>query len=311
MQKNRLITASVVFAITATSTAALLGITRSGGANDVRATRQHHLREEQAKEIWTGDILSEDPLSYDGYVVEKRYRKVRDESPGKMRSRPSWIDVSYAVIKHKGSVRAKFDANIYFGMGNNTRFGLFSFLNGPTSQIIVSQDVFRGGTQWVISLAPEPRIIFDGPDWAVGREGDDMRIVDLDNDSVFEITVPITDFYDFQDKLPIARIPLPQIIFKYDGKAMKYVPANPLFESYALQRVSDRKVEKDADEFDKRAMAIENLLALIYVGKQREAWELYNRSYALDDKEKIRRRVKTILNRQPVYKFIYNPRRYK
>ena len=58
-------------------------------------------------------------------------------------------------------------------------------------------------------------------------------------------------------------------------------------------------------------MALETLLALIYVGKQSEAWELYNRSYSLDDKEEIRRRVKTILNRQPVYKFIYNPQRYK
>lgn len=228
-----------------------------------------------------------------------------------MNSRPSWIDVSYAVLKRKGSILAKFDANVYFGMGNDIRLGLFSFLDGPTKQLIVSQDISRGGTQWVISLSHQPRIIFDGPDWAVGREGDDMKIIDLDHDKMFEIIVPITDFYDLQDKLPIARIPLPLIIFKYDVRAKKYVPANPLFESYALQGISDQKVEKTTDEFDQRAMALGELLPFIYVGKQSQAWELYNSSYKLSDKEEIRRRLKAILNRQPVYKFIYNPRRNK
>jgi hypothetical protein len=269
-------------------------------------------QQEQAKEISLGDVLSgDDTLSYNGYVVEKRHRKVREDYPAKMQSGPSWIDVSYAVLKRRGKVLSAFDDNIYFGMGNGIRFGLFSFLNGPTKQLAVSQDIFRGGKQWVVSLSPRPRIIFDGPSWAVGREGDDMGMVDLDHDSVFEIIVPITDFYDFQDKLPISRIPLPEIIFKYDSRARKYVPANPLFASYALYGVSDRKVGKATDEFDQRAMALQQLLAFIYVGKQSQAWDLYNRSYNLSDKEEIRRRVKAILIRQPVYKFIYNPRSHK
>ena len=228
-----------------------------------------------------------------------------------MPSRPSRIDVSYAVLKRKGSVLAKFDGNIYFGMGNDTRFGLFSLLGGPNKQLIVSQDLPRGGTQWVVSLLSQPRIILDGRNWAVGREGDDLRIVDLDHDGVFEIIVPITDFYDLQDKLPIARIPLPEIIFKYDTRTMKYVPANPRFESYGLHGIRDREVAPTADEFDRRAMALQKLLASIYVGKQRQAWDLYNRSYKLSDKEEIRRRVKAILIRQPVYKFIYNPLGHK
>lgn len=228
-----------------------------------------------------------------------------------MRSRPSWLDVSYAVIKRKGRILSKFDDNIYFGMGNNTRFGLFSFLGGPTKQIVISQDIFRGGTQWVVSLSPRYRIILNGPNWGVGREGDDMGIIDLDHDGVYEITLPITDFYDFQDKLPIARIPLPEIIFKYDARAVKYVPANPLFESYELRGMSDLEGKERTDEFDQRAMVLETLLAFIYAGKQNQGWDSYNRSYKLSDKEEIRRRVKAILNRQPVYKFIYNQRRNK
>jgi hypothetical protein len=160
-------------------------------------------------------------------------------------------------------------------------------------------------------LLPQPRIIFDGPDWGVGREGDDMGIIDLDDDGVFEIIVPITDFYDFQDKLPIARIPLPAIVFKYDNKGLRYVPANTGFESYALRGISDRAVATSTDEFDQRAMALHKLLAFIYVGKESQAWEIYNRTYKLSDKEEIRHRVKTILIRQPIYKFIYNPRSHK
>jgi hypothetical protein len=307
VQGNRLIVASAVLAIAAFGAADLPLKPGPIASNDTGATPQHSLQQEQAKEIWIGDVLTDDEtLSYHGYLVEKRHKKVRYEYPPKMRSRPSWLDVSYAVIKRKGVVLSRFDDNIYFGMGNNTRFGLFSFLGSPTKQIVISQDIFRGGTQWVVNLSPRYRIIFNGPNWGVGREGDDMGIIDLDHDGVYEITLPITDFYDFQDKLPIARIPLPEIIFKYDAITMRYVPVNPLFESYALHGTSDLEVEESTDEFDQRAMVLETLLAYIYVGKQKQAWDFYDRSYKLSDKEEIRRRVKAILIRQPVYKFIYN-----
>src|SRR5438874_10303474 len=93
------------------------------------------------KEIWIGDILSDDDtLSYGGCVVERRHKKVRYDYPPEARSRPSLIDVSYAVLKRKGFVLAKFDANIYFGMGNATRFGLISILGGRAKQAVISQD---------------------------------------------------------------------------------------------------------------------------------------------------------------------------
>jgi hypothetical protein len=58
-------------------------------------------------------------------------------------------------------------------------------------------------------------------------------------------------------------------------------------------------------------MALEKLLAFIYVGKQSQAWDIYNRFYELNDKEEIGRRVKATLIKQPVYKFIYNQRSLK
>jgi hypothetical protein len=302
--------ALVLFAIAATGAADLPPKSRSDAANHSSTTPQPSLPQQgQVKEIWMGDVLSDDDtLSYNGYVVEKRHKRVRYDYPAERQSRPSRIDVSFAVLKRRGAILSKFDDNIYSGQGNDTRFGLFSFLHGPTKQILVSQDISRGGTQWVIDLSPRPRIVFDGPSWAVGREGDDMRIIDLDHNGAFEIIVPITDFYEFQDKLPIARIPLPGIIFKYNRRLMKYVPANPVFESYALRETGDLDVGKTIDEFDQRARVLEKLLTFIYVGKQKQAWIFYDRSYKLSDREEFRHRIKAILAKQRVYKFIYNPR---
>ena len=303
--------ASVLIAIAVTPANAPVK-PESATTNSYTAARSVLRQQEQAKEIWMGDVLVDDnTLSYNGYVVEKRNKKVRYDYSTETRNQSSWIDVSYVVLKRQGKVLVTFDDGIYFGMGNSTRFGLFSFLPGPAKQLVVSQDVFRGGTQWVVNLSPRPRIIFDGPKWGVGREGDDMTIVDVDNDGVFEIIVPITDFYEFQDKLPIARIPLPEIIFKYDERVTMYAPANPLFESYFVDGTNELVIEETSDEFDRRALVLEKLLTLIYVGKQKQAWDFYDRSYTLADKEEIRRRVKDILTKQPVYKFIYNSRSRK
>src|SRR5205823_10891607 len=108
------------------------------------------------------------------------------------------------------------DDNIYFGMGNDTRFGLISLLGSSAKQAVISQDVPRTGTQWVITLSKHPRVIFDGPRWAVGREGDDMGLIDLDGDGVYEISVMITDFYDLHDKISMIQFLFPIVFIIYD-----------------------------------------------------------------------------------------------
>ena len=99
---------------------------------------------------------------------------------------------------------------------------------------------------------------------------------------------------------------MPAIIFKYDAEKQKYLPANPLFENHVQQEVDDLRYKDTLNEFDQRAAVLEQLLNYVYAGKEDEAWKFYEKTYKLDDKEEIRRRVKTILRSQPVYKFIYN-----
>ena len=154
-------------------------------------------------------------------------------------------------------------------------------------------------------------MIFDGPRWAVGREGDDIGVVDLDGDGVYEITVPIADFYELQDKMSMSQIPLPVIIFKYDPFRGRYLPANSRFKGYALEGTTTSADIGTEDQLQHRSIVLHTTLALIYAGKRKDGWRYFNQSYKLEDKEEIRRRVRAILIKQPVYKFIYNRGKHK
>ncbi len=191
-------------------------------------------------------------------------------------------------------------------MGNDIRFGLISILGGEAKQAVISQDVPRTGGQWLVTLSRRPRVILSGPKWEVGRQGDDMRIIDLDGDGVYEITVPITDFYVLQDKMSISQIPLPEIIFRYDRSKRTYLPANPVFQDYALHGMTTSTEISMVDELQHRSIVLGTTLTLIYAGNKKDGWQYFDQSYKLEDKEAIRRRVQAILVKQPVYKFIYN-----
>ena len=274
MQEICSILASILIAISAAPANAPVK-PESAATNSYAAAPSALRQQEQAKEIWMGDILfDKDTLSYNGYVVEMRNRKVRDDYLVKTRIR--WIDVSYAVLKRKGKVLIEFDDNIYFGMGNSTRFGLFSFLPSKAKQLVVSQDIFRGGTQWVIDLSPRPRIVFDGPKWEVGREGDDMKIMDLDGDGLYEISVPLCDFYGFA-KLSPGATPLPEIIFKYSKQARRYLPANPQFANHLLADIENQtqnlpSVSSEMDKMNHVSGVLGIVLDYVFTGHEREAW---------------------------------------
>jgi hypothetical protein len=87
--------------------------------------------------------------------------------------------------------------------------------------------------------------------------------------------------------------------------------ANPLFANRVQQEVDDLRNIHTLNEFDERAAVLDELLTYVYAGKQNIGWEFFDRSYTFEDKAEIRRRVKAILLRQPVYKSIYNNKSYK
>ena len=244
------------------------------------------------------DLLTDDEsIEYNGYLIERRYKNVKFYDQRTQ-------DQGYVVLSEDKKLIRSFDGKAYHPLGNFTRFGLFSFLGDERKQLAISQDVNRGGVQWIVDLTPTPRLIFDGVAWGIGREAADCEVKDIDGDGVFEIILPITDFYSFMDKMAVANVPLPTITFKYDLNEGEYFPA-----VYAsdLEQPKAPDILKGNDLYF-RSRVLDHMLELIYKGKRRQAWQYFNSTYDLSDKKVIERRVKNILNQQPVYKYIYkNP----
>lgn len=245
---------------------------------------------------------------YEGYTVRRREKKVRVDYPPEMKASAETVGVLYAVLERKGKVLLSFDGGMHNGGLNSANFGLFPFLGGNTKQLIISQDVFRGGRQWIVNLSPSAHIIFDGAKFGVGREADDMSVVDLDRDGIYEIAVPVTDFYGFKrwTLAPMAT-PLPTVIFKFDAKAGKYLPANERFQDYLLKDMAEAKAKVSGPEEREKHLAdvLSIVVDYIFAGKEREAWEFYEAAYKLPDRVEVKREIKATLKAQPVYNFMY------
>ena len=256
---------------------------------------------------WTSfsDLLTdEETVHYNGYVIERRYKDLQ---------LADWLyrDQGFVVVSKNGKHVVSFDELAYHPLGNITEFGLFSFLGSDIKQLAISQSVPRGGMQWIVDLSSRPRVIFDGDLWRVGRDDADCLVEDLDGDSVFEISLPITDFYALMDKMAMSDIPLPTITFKYNSAQRKYLPANHFLRPLPELFPSDADIiaaQEETSGLRGGSIVINNLLTLIYAGKREQAWRYFNATYNLADKKEIERRVKAILRDQPVYKFIYKKR---
>lgn len=283
----------------------------SQGVKDMQASTgasPQPLASAEAARPWIqiGDVFIDGgELNYQGYVVEKRYKKV-NVNAGVAKEPPLRVEISYAVVKRGGKILAQFD-DVYFGMGNSTNFGLFPFLGGDAKQLVVSQDIFRGGKQWIVSLSPRFRVIYDGNEFGAGREADDMGVVDLDGDGVYEITQPVTAFYGFSERIPTGRTPLPTVIFKYNTKAQKYLPANTQFKDYLLRDMDEAKkrISGPEDRSEHLADTLSIVLDYVYAGEEPAGWSFYDDAYNLPDKEEMKKKIKAELKDEAVYRFMY------
>ena len=264
--------------------------------------------ENSAEGVQAGSIIADiQTLTYRGYVVRKVNKKVRMDTPPEY-GPSSPVDVSYATISRRGKVIATFDAGVYFGLGNATEMGFFSLLDNGWKQLIISQDVPKGGRQWVVDFANGATVIFDGQKFDVGREGYDLSISDFDGDGIYEIEVPITDFYGFEKgRLTTSETPLPSIVFKFDGEHQQYLPANVLLKDCLL---------KDIEEADKNARAMNEQPSLgrlmsialdyVFVGEEQRGWKFFEETCTLPDKDRIKADMKKELKSHPVYRYVYN-----
>jgi hypothetical protein len=250
------------------------------------------------------DIFDEysEGLIHHGYEVRTLKEKMNyqyERENGEQISIPS--KVSYVVVKRNGRVVAKFDGPVH-PVGNTAELGLFDLLGDKSEQLIIAMTVPRGGRHVVVSLQPEFRVLFDTDEYGVGRE--EFYVIDIDKDGIHEISLPVTAFYTMQDKMYIGEIPLPEIVFKYSSEKKKYFPANSYYADYALRGIDDEKRPlNDKDNYLSRRLRI--LLSYIYAGKETEGWMFFDNAYQRPDKQEMRLRIQSILNDQPVYKYLY------
>jgi len=258
---------------------------------------------QRPKEMHAGEVIANfDQLSYRGYMIQTHHRLARVDGP----PAPEPVKVSYVVVKRNGRTVAKFDSEIYSSLGNSTEVGLYSLLNNGKKQLILSQDSFKTGVQWVADFSPGFRIIFDGMKFHVGREGDDMTISDLDGDGVSEITVPITAFYGFERwRLSTSDTPLPDVVFKYDAAKREYLPANPLFKQILLRDI--KRAEDDARAVDQQTRlgsVMSVVLHYIFAGEEGRGWKFFEETCSLPDKGTIRADMEKELKAHPVYRYL-------
>ncbi len=257
--------------------------------------------EERPKDV-TDTFAREGPLALNGYEVSRREKTVRYAYPREDNSAPEELDAAYVVLKRKGRVVAKFDG-VESGVGVATDFGAFPFLGGGARQLAVSLTVPRGGRHWVVDLSsPRPRVVFDSYDYGVGRE--ELSVIDLDSDGTYELSMPVTTFYMFEN-MAMAETPLPEIVFKYDAKARRYLPANRLFPDYALRKVDGDIEALKPDNPAYMSERLDILLRYVYAGREREGWDFFDRAYARADRDALKRKIASALGKEPVYRFLH------
>ncbi len=123
-------------------------------------------------------IIKDEKKTYDGYDIFKE-RDIVEGGGTK-------IEVTKVVLKKGEKVIGIFPGMLH--PFNTNDFGLFSFLGNGRKQLIVSASEPRGGLQWIAELSPIYKWIFNTGEWGVGREGADLRFMDIDEDGVYKIT---------------------------------------------------------------------------------------------------------------------------
>lgn len=280
-------------------------------SSDLFAAIPGQASRERSEEISAGEIATNrELLRYRGYTVRKLERTVRIDN----RSEGGTLyfeNDQYGLLSLKRQKLLRFDG-VNGGVGNSIEFGLFSFGTSSRQQLLVSQDVFRGGNQWIVSLGRHPRILYDGSMWSTGREVNDMSVVDLNEDGTYELLVPTCIFYGFESLSPAAT-PLPSIVFKYSTRSNRYLPANPEFAKHVLAGIEDRKrnihpTGSPPDDMNHLGDVLGVMLDYVFAGRAREAWAFYDAAYQLPDKIKIKQAIRDELRHSPVYRFIYRKR---
>ena len=233
-------------------------------------------------------------LTYGDYELEKQFK-----------SHPDLTDkaktVEYAVMHKLNKKVAKFDF-IEHPL-SVVNFGWFSFLDKNERQMLISQTAPRLGTHWIVNFEPKYQVIFNSSEFNVG--GEDFIVVDLDKDNVYELSFVNYIALKLNSKTLAESVPSTEIIFKFNPKQNKYLPANPQFTNYLLHDINEEVTQIRRENQDAQFADVLNItLRYIYAGKEKEAWEFFDKTYNFGDKKVRENVIKSALQKDVIYKFL-------
>jgi hypothetical protein len=265
--------------------------------------------EEETTTLMEKIAVKEDKLSYKGYDLIRLNKKAHYVNKEANINRT--IDVSYAVLKKKGKTVAVID-KIQASVGNDTKFGTFPLLKDKEKQLIIEQTSNRWWEYWIADVSLNFRLIYDSTKYRVGH---DLAALDINKDGTYELIQSLHTFWFF-DRLCGSCSPNIGIVFKYDERVGKYLPANQLFPQYALEGIEEniRAVQSfnsrtDFTKFTDTGEYLGNVLNVVipylYAAKVKEAWSFYDAEYRLADKVEMQAKLKAQLNRCAVYQAIH------
>jgi hypothetical protein len=246
--------------------------------------------------------IADDVVDYKGFRFERLYLN-HDR-------------VSTAVVKRGNHILARHSEGRDRFDHDSTFFGLFPLLGGTRKQLIIVQ--FTGGLHccfdyWIYDLYPRFRLIFDGTKYEVGDGFDPIAFQDLDGDGSLEFTQKIITFDYTLDCYTCT--PQPTMVFKYDDRSQKYLPANRRFMSYVLKDtrkdiqtlkalMREPEVTRDLEAIEYHSFDL--LLTHVYAGRERQGWRLYYRFAGWDGDAKWRHKIRTKLRADSLYQFLYS-----
>lgn len=250
-------------------------------------------------------------ISYKGYTIIKTSKKIWEKVEGKYITET----IPYSILKKGKKIIKKFEYENFSLIEPGIK--LLNLLGDKEKQLFVGQVEPRAARFWVIRLSPEYRVLFDSDEYGGSR--DEMWIDDIDKDGVYELKVRTYGCTSIGRTFNLHSTPQPIILFKYNRKANKYLPANFLFQDYErkeieqtisrLQPTSEKPDLTDNQSLDEgfyfREMT-EVFLQYVYARREREAWAFLDKFYNLPDKNEVKSSIRAALRRDKIYRLIYS-----
>src|SRR5215203_4356215 len=224
------------------------------------------------------------------------------------------VGVIDAVLSKKGKRLARFEG-VYWSLGNEINFGLYPFLGGAEKQLLVTDESLHYEHDWIVRLSPKFEVIYNNEDFGIWYG---FYVLDIDNDGVLELSAAKNASFDFVFSRS-SEMSL-KIIFRYDPKSHKYLPATHIYPELVLQGFEREsfdeqiiKFNESKDKFLPKFLQI--FMKYIYGGREAEAWKFFDETEIdikeaeilggkVDGKQQTKDHLKKILEKDPIYKFI-------